>query len=255
MAYPKIVDKSHAGHAVGRGGYHSSWNAVGMTRSQVSLTYRVVMAIATPIIRWWGRLEVVGLDLLPRSGATVVFANHDSAWDPVVVGVAARGRQVRALAKSSLWKSRPVAWVLDHMGQIPIERGRGDLTALSAAVDQLQKGRCVGVFPEGTVSRGRALRPLSGAGRLVLAVPDSRVVCASITGAVDIVRFPHRPRVRVEFFEPTSGPQRPDESAVGLTRRVMTDVRARAPYAVPGRRKKAAEFRRLAAQEDGATTR
>jgi 1-acyl-sn-glycerol-3-phosphate acyltransferase len=220
-----------------------------MSRSDVSLTYRVVMAIATPIIRWWGRLEVVGLSLLPRSGATVIFANHDSAWDPLIVGVAARDVQVRALAKSSLWKSRPVGWVLDHMGQIPIERGRGDLAALSSAVTELERGHCIGVFPEGTVSRGRPLRPLSGAGRLVLAVPQSRVVAVAITGAVDVVRFPRRPKIRVEFFEPTGGPPRSDESAVALTKRVMTDVRARAPHAVPGRKKKAAEYRRRAAED------
>lgn len=208
------------------------------------------MVFATPFIRWWGRLEVIGLSLLPRSGPTVVFANHDSAWDPLIVGVAARDVQVRALAKSSLWKSRPVGWVLDHMGQIPIERGRGDLTALSAAVSELEAGHCIGVFPEGTVSRGRPLRPLSGAGRLALAVPEARVVAVSITGAVDIVRFPHRPRIRVEFFEPTGGPPRSGESAVALTKRVMADVRARAPYAVPGRAKKAAEYRRRIVEGD-----
>lgn len=205
------------------------------------------MAIATPFVRWWGRLEVVGLDVLPAGGATVLIANHDSLWDPLVIGVAAPTRQVRALAKSSLWKNRALAFVLDGMGQIPIDRGRGDLAAMSAAIDQLGKGRCIGVFPEGTVSKGKALRPLSGAGRLVLAVPGTQVVCAAVTGAVDLVRFPKRPRLRVEFFEPSDGPPRTDESAIVLTRRVMTDVRARAPFAVPGRRKKAEELRKLAA--------
>jgi 1-acyl-sn-glycerol-3-phosphate acyltransferase len=216
-----------------------------MVSDTVPRTYRVVMAVSTPIVKWWGRLDVTGLSNLPTSGPTVLMVNHDSAWDPLVAGVAAR-RQVRALAKSSLWTSRPVAWVLDRMGQIPIERGRGDTVALSAAIEHLQRGECIGVFPEGTVSRGRALRPLSGAGRLVLAVPDTRLIAVSITGAVDIVRFPRRPRIRVEFFEPADGPPKPGESAVALTRRVMGEVRARAPYAVPGRRKKAAAFERLA---------
>ena len=103
-----------------------------------------------------------------------MMVNHDSAWDPIVVGIAGRGRQIRALAKSSLWKWRISAWVFDHMGQIPIERGRADLAAMSAAVEQLENGGCIGVFPEGTVSRGRALRPFSGAGGLVLAVPNTR---------------------------------------------------------------------------------
>ncbi len=202
--------------------------------------YRVVMAVATPVVRWWGRLEVIGDWFLPESGPTVLLANHDSYWDPVVVGVAAiRRRQVRALAKSSLWRVRPLAWVLDHMGQIPIERGRGDTKALAAAIERLRAGACIGVFPEGTVSEGRTLRALSGAGRLALAVPDCRVVCVAITGAVDIVRFPKRPRLRVEFFEPADGQPRDGESAVSLTRRTMAEIRATAPPAVAGRRRRA----------------
>jgi 1-acyl-sn-glycerol-3-phosphate acyltransferase len=208
-----------------------------MAVEKISLTYRVVMWIATPIVRWWGRLEVVGSSDFDAPGATVLMANHDSQWDPVVIGVAAvKQRQVRALAKASLWKVRPGAWVLNHMGQIPIERGRGDLDAMSAAVDQLRAGGCIGVFPEGTISRGQALRALSGAGRLVLAVPGTRVVGARVIGSVDIVRFPKRPRLRVEFFEPAEGQPQEGESALALTRRVMTEVRAGAPYLVAGRR-------------------
>jgi len=211
-----------------------------VARDRSLLMYRVVMAVATPVVRWWGRLEVIGDWFLPESGPTVLLANHDSYWDPVVVGVAAiRRRQVRALAKSSLWRVRPLAWVLDHMGQIPIERGRGDTKALAAAIERLRAGACIGVFPEGTVSEGRTLRALSGAGRLALAVPDCRVVCVAITGAVDIVRFPKRPRLRVEFFEPADGQPRDGESAVSLTRRTMAEIRATAPPAVAGRRRRA----------------
>jgi len=208
---------------------------------RVPRVYATVMIVATPIVRWWGRLTVVGDELLPADGPTVLMVNHDSQWDPVVAGVAVRRRQIRALAKSSLWKSAPLAWVLDHMGQIPIERGRGDTAALSAAIEHLRRGECIGVFPEGTVSRGRELRFLSGAGRLALSVPGTRVLGVRITGAVDIARFPRRPRLRVEFFEPAGGPPSAQESAVALTRRVMTEVRAGAPPAVPGRGRAAAE--------------
>jgi 1-acyl-sn-glycerol-3-phosphate acyltransferase len=142
-----------------------------------------------------------------------------------------------------LWDAKPLAWVFNGMRQIPIERGRGDTEALSAAIDALREGGCVGVFPEGTVSRGRPLRPLSGAGRLALAVPETHVVGVAVTGAVDIVRFPKRPRIRVEFFDPADGQPRPDETSIGLTRRVMKQVRADAPHAIPGRPNKAAKYR------------
>ena len=214
--------------------------------ARVPLTYATVMAVATPVVRWWGRLEVVGQELLPASGPTILMVNHDSAWDPVIVGVAARRRQIRALAKASLWKAAPMAWVLDRMGQIPIERGRGDAAALCAAIEHLQQGQCIGVFPEGTVSRGRKMPVLSGAGRLALAVPGTRVLGVRVTGAVDIIRVPHRPAIRVEFFDPEGGQPTAQESAIALTRRVMTQVRAQAPAALPGRAKKRAHYRRFA---------
>ena len=207
------------------------------------LTYRCVMIVATPIVRWWGRLSVRGADLLDVPGPTLLFANHDSRWDPLVVGVAARGHQVRALAKSSLWNNRVLARVLEAMGQIPVERGRGDAAALSVAIDRLERGACVGVFPEGTVSRGQVMRPLSGAGRLALAVPRARVVAVSITGAVDIARFPRRPRIAVAFFEPVGGQPTETDTAVKLTRRVMAEIRSKAPFVSAKRQRVAGAIR------------
>jgi 1-acyl-sn-glycerol-3-phosphate acyltransferase len=191
------------------------------------------MALATPVVRWWGRLEVVGANSVPADGPTVLMGNHDSHWDPVVVGVAAMPRQVRALAKASLWRSKPLAWVLNGMGQIPIERGRADAEALGAAIGQLRSGACIGVFPEGTISRGQTLRARSGAGRLAEAIPGTRVVCVIITGSVDIARFPKRPRLRVEFFDL---PLDREETPLALTRRALAAIRAVAPPVAAGRR-------------------
>jgi 1-acyl-sn-glycerol-3-phosphate acyltransferase len=216
---------------------------VAVAAEKMSLTYRIVMWLAWPIVRWWGRLEVVGEEQL-TDGPVLVISNHDSQWDPVVIGCAGlRRRQIRALAKSSLWKNPIVARVLNGMGQIPIERGRGDTAALSAAIAALEAGGCIGVFPEGTISRGKPLRALSGVGRLALTVPSSRIVATAVTGAVDIVRFPKRPRIRVEFFEPSGGQAQPGESAIGVAKRVIADIRSVAPPAVPGRRIKAAALR------------
>ena len=194
------------------------------------------MIVATPFVRWWARLEVRGADLLDAPGPAVLFGNHDSHWDPLVAGVAAPNRQIRALAKASLWGNPVVAWVLNHMGQIPIERGRGDTAALGRAIEELEAGACIGVFPEGTISRGRQMRALSGAGRLALATPAARVVGLRIVGSVDIVRFPKRPRIRVEFFEPAGGQPHEGESAAALTKRVMAEVRTGAPFAPAGRK-------------------
>jgi 1-acyl-sn-glycerol-3-phosphate acyltransferase len=199
-------------------------------------TYRVAMAACVPIVRLWGRLEVERLEVLPRGGPVLVIANHDSQTDPLAVGVAARKRrQIRALAKRSLWDKPGLGRVLDGMGQIPIERATGDVAALVNAIAALRSGACVGVFPEGTVAVGRRLRARSGIGRLALEVPEARLVCVAVYGTPDLVRFPKRPRIRVRFFEPASGQTDPSETASGLAERLLAEIRAVAPPVNAGR--------------------
>lgn len=190
-------------------------------------------------VRWWGRLEVSGIEHLPRSGPVLLAANHDSYWDPVAIGIAGLPRrQIRALTKSSMWKVPGLDRILDGMGQIPIERGAGDARALDRAVSELAHGACVGVFPEGTRSLGRRLRARSGLGRLALAVPQAQVICCTVLGTVEIARFPRRPQIEVRFFAPAVEAQaRPDApNAADLPVRLLAEIRRHAPIAPAGRR-------------------
>lgn len=222
-------------------------------------TYRVAMAACVPIVSLWGRLEVEGLEVLPRGGPVLVLANHDSQTDPLAVGGAARKRrQIRALAKRSLWEKPGLGRILDGMCQIPIERAAGDAGALVNATAALRAGACIGVFPEGTVSVGRRLRARSGIGRLALEVPEARLVCVAVYGTPDLVRFPKRPRIRVRFFEPASGQTDPSETAAGLAERLLAEIRAIAPPVDAGRdpAKTLERYeRKLADREEGAARR
>lgn len=203
----------------------------------VSPAFRAVMAASAPIVRIWGHLEVAGLEHMPTSGPTLLAANHDSWWDPIVIGCAAlERRQIQALAKASLWKNPGVAKVLDGMGQIPIERGKGDADALARAISALRDGACIGIFLEGTRSKGRTLRARNGSGRIAQAVPEAQIVCCAVEGTVDVVRFPKRPSLRVRFFPPAGGGLLEGESPGEFTERLLAEIRAAAPIAPYGRR-------------------
>jgi 1-acyl-sn-glycerol-3-phosphate acyltransferase len=200
-------------------------------------TYRVAMALSRPVALW-GRLRVEGLETLPTSGPLLIVGNHDSHWDPVMVGVAAiRQRQIRALAKSDLWKVRGLAPILDGMGQIPIVRGAGDKEALSRAIEALRAGVCIGVFPEGTRSRGKVLRARSGVGRLALEVPEAHVTLVAIEGTSDLTGFPRRPRIRVRFFDPAGGQPRPAEEPAELSARLLAEIRELVPPSISYRKR------------------
>ena len=210
---------------------------------EVTPTFRRVMATCSPIVHRWGRLEVSGLEHLPAAGPVLLAGNHDSWWDPVVIGEAALSkRQIQALAKSSLWKYRPVAKVLDGMGQIPIERGKADASALDRAVSALRAGACIGIFLEGTRSRGVELRARSGFGRIAELVPEAAIVCCTVVGSTDVVRFPTRPALRVRFFTPAGGGLQAGEDLGAFGSRLLAEIRAEAPVAALGRRRRIPEL-------------
>ncbi|HEU4735888.1 MAG TPA: lysophospholipid acyltransferase family protein [Solirubrobacterales bacterium] len=199
--------------------------------------YRTAMAVCRPVAIW-GRLKVEGLEALPDSGPVLVVGNHDSHWDPVMVGIAAiRRRQIKALAKSGLWKIRGLGPILDGMGQIPIERGAGDVGALARAIEELRQGSCIGVFPEGPRSRGKVLRARSGVGRLALEVPEAKLVCVSINGTSDLTGFPRRPRLRIRFFEPREGQAKPGEDPGELAVRLLAELRELVPPSISARKR------------------
>ncbi|HEY5053623.1 MAG TPA: lysophospholipid acyltransferase family protein [Solirubrobacterales bacterium] len=198
--------------------------------------YRTAMAVSRPAAIW-GRLRAEGVEVLPKSGPVLVIGNHDSHWDPIMVGVSAiRRRQIKALAKSTLWDVRGLSPVLNGMGQIPIVRGAGDKQALARAIAELRAGACIGVFPEGTRSKGKVLRARSGVGRLALEVPKTKVVLVAIEGTTGFTRFPERPRVRTRFFEPAGGQPKPGEDPGELAVRLLAEVRELVPPAGPGRK-------------------
>lgn len=202
-------------------------------RVRLSPAYRVVIGIGGGFMQM-SRITVRGAEHIPLSGPTVLVANHDSNWDPIAIGYAARGRrQLLALAKSTLWKNPIAAKILDGMGQIPVERGASNRDAMATAVRKLEEGGCIGVFPEGTRSLGRELRARSGAGRLVLAVPGTTVVCARVTGTTGRVWLPGGARITVEFFRPASGQIGPEEKPLAFMRRLLAEIRQGAPPVSP----------------------
>jgi 1-acyl-sn-glycerol-3-phosphate acyltransferase len=208
----------------------------------IAPAYRAVMIASTPGVVWWGRLQVTGVELLPLEGPVLVVGDHDSYWDTVATGIAGRARrQIRALAKSSMWNNKLLGAVLTGMGQIPIERGSGDSGALDRAIEELRNGACIGIYPEGTRSLGRALRARGGVGHLARAVPEATIVGVACNDTVAIPRFPQaRPHVRVEFFAFDRPAIAPEESPQEYSTRLLAEIRQRAPIEVAGRKRAAA---------------
>lgn len=86
-------------------------------------TYEKVRRLFSGLVRAIYRIEVVGADRLPATGPAIVAPNHESFLDAIILG-AAISRELRFVAKADLWQSRLLAWMIEGLGAIPIERGR-----------------------------------------------------------------------------------------------------------------------------------
>ncbi len=116
------------------------------------MAYWVLKAILTPIFFVLFRVKVEGREHIPKQGAAVLAANHQSFCDsffiPLVVA-----RRVTFLAKAEYFDSWKIAWFFRAAGQIPILRGGGsasDRALETARTEVLGKGRLLGLYPEGT---------------------------------------------------------------------------------------------------------
>jgi 1-acyl-sn-glycerol-3-phosphate acyltransferase len=171
-----------------------------------SASHFVVGKVFGLLARW----EVRGRQHVPPSGGMVVAANHISFWDPPLIG-AALPREVHFLAKEELFHTPGLGWAIRGLNAIPIRRGVADLSGLSRALDVLQRGRALLMFPEGSRMRDGELHPARPGVGMMAVQADVPVLPCYISGS-------GRPRkwmlggarVRIWF-----GPVRPWRDLVG----------------------------------------
>jgi len=102
--------------------------------------------------------EVKGRENIPRRGGLIVACNHISFWDPPMVG-AACPRELSFLAKEELFSMPLVGPLISSVNSIPIRRGVADLSGMSRAIERIQNGGALLMFPEGSRMKDGELHP------------------------------------------------------------------------------------------------
>ncbi len=105
------------------------------------------------------RVRVTGREHLPRSGGVVVCPNHQSHFDPVLVGLAL-DRRLNYLARKDLFNFLPLRWLIESLDAIAIDRDGLGLSGLKETLKRLRRGEAVLIFPEGTRTSDGQVAPL-----------------------------------------------------------------------------------------------
>lgn len=136
------------------------------------VTYPPIIVAAKTAFRLLGqRIVMTGTEHVPREGGVLLAYNHVGYVDFIYGGLAANpsGRLVRFMAKRELFDHRYVGPLMRSLHHIEVDRGEG-VASFHTAVEMLQQGEAVGIFPEATISRAMELKEFkTGAVRIAAA--------------------------------------------------------------------------------------
>ena len=130
------------------------------------------------------RVDVEGLENVPRRGRTCLMINHVSYLDPIVVTASIPFRHTVSLSKIENFQIPLLGWLLQQWGHYPIRRGQFDRRALLQTIELLKSGQLVLMAPEGTRHSG-GIQPAKDGLAYVACKADAVIVPAAICGAED----------------------------------------------------------------------
>lgn len=146
--------------------------------------FKYASLVVLPILRALTKRDWRGAENIPKSGPVIVVSNHISYADPLVFAhfLFKNGRAPRFLGKASVFRVPVIGRIIAGSGQVPVERESESASqALVHAIAFLKSGHCLGVYPEGTLTRDPQTWPMkakTGIARLAIITQVPVVPCA-----------------------------------------------------------------------------
>jgi 1-acyl-sn-glycerol-3-phosphate acyltransferase len=127
-----------------------------------------------------------GRERIPRQGPVLVCANHQSHFDPVLVGLCS-DRPMNYLARESLFRIPGFRQLIELYDAIPIDREGTGLGGLKETLRRLKRGEMVLIFPEGSRTRDGEMAPLRPGFLTLARRSQAAVLPVGLDGAFDVL--------------------------------------------------------------------
>ena len=157
---------------------------------------KVLIFIAKPIVNFYYKLKLQGMENYIYDKPFVLVSNHKSMMDPIVLFVN-MPRKMKFMAKKELFDNKILAFILRKVGAFPVNRGKNDIAAIKTAMKVLKDGEVLGIFPQGTrVEDGQQTQAKTGA-FLIASKCNVPVLPVSIKG-----NYKFRSQISIKVLEP-----------------------------------------------------
>ena len=128
------------------------------------------------------RVRFSGQENIPATGGVLVVSNHQSHFDPPLVGIGCR-RQMNYVARRTLFSFPPFGWFLHSVGAIPIDRDGIGLGGIKESLKLLKRGEMVLIFPEGTRTSDGEIKPFRPGFTALAARSNAAILPVAVDGA------------------------------------------------------------------------
>lgn len=166
--------------------------------------------LVNPLLSVYFRGRIHGVENVPHRGAFVLVSNHASYFDPLLLSSAVR-RPVAYMAKEELFQVPLLSQGMRLYGAYPVKRGKGDLSAIRAALDALKQGWATGIFLGGTRTPNALITAPKLGATLIAAKAKVPLLPVSLWGTEKILvkgsYYPHPVPVTIRVGELLAPPE------------------------------------------------
>ncbi len=162
------------------------------------LLYKIVRPIITLLFKVIFRPTYIGKENIKKNSPLVLAGNHTNNLDCLLL-ISSTKREIHFLGKHTLLKGIK-GIIFKYMGVIPVDRGAlHNHESLTSAIEVLNKGHVIGIFPEGTINRTSDLIMNFKLGAVKMAKEtDAYITPFVITGKY----IPFKKSIKIIFLEP-----------------------------------------------------
>lgn len=187
-----------------------------------------VVGVSIAYFKMFHKVEVMGLENIPKEGAYILCSNHIHWKDPLLC-VSSVKRMVYAIGKEELFSSKFKNWIMRILGVIPVKRDGSGSNGVSIleAINKLKAGYLLLIYPEGTrFGLRRGIKPKKG---VALMAMEARVpiipmaMVGSFKPFTKIKMIVDKPMDITEFL-PEEGKKIELRNMVKLTNKVMDRI-------------------------------
>ncbi len=149
------------------------------------MIYRLVRIFINIVIRLTMKLEVEGLEYLPRSGSFIATSNHLGRLDAMLIWYYLKRDDIIVIVAEKYQQNAFLRWFAHQLNAIFVDRYNADVSAMRQVLERLKKGGVFVVAPEGTRSPTGALIEARQGAAYIAARSGLPILPVGVTGTED----------------------------------------------------------------------